>query len=78
MLQAQKPSERVPFFAAGISSVMHPHNPFAPTMHFNYRQGPHSTCESDSLPFGTCSYGSQVCGSLRLSHALCRVPSCEV
>ena len=35
-----KPSEdagRVPFFAAGISSVMHPHNPMAPTMHFNYR-----------------------------------------
>lgn len=29
--------ERVPFFAAGISSVMHPLNPFAPTMHFNYR-----------------------------------------
>lgn len=28
---------RVPFFAAGISSVMHPHNPHAPTMHFNYR-----------------------------------------
>ncbi|MEW5315526.1 MAG: hypothetical protein WDW38_006947 [Sanguina aurantia] len=28
---------RVPFFAAGISSVMHPKNPFAPTMHFNYR-----------------------------------------
>ncbi|KAK9864467.1 hypothetical protein WJX84_011389, partial [Apatococcus fuscideae] len=28
---------RVPFFAAGISSVMHPHNVFAPTMHFNYR-----------------------------------------
>jgi coproporphyrinogen III oxidase len=27
----------VPFFAAGISSVMHPHNPMAPTMHFNYR-----------------------------------------
>jgi len=27
----------IPFFAAGISSVMHPHNPFAPTMHFNYR-----------------------------------------
>ncbi|KAK9918093.1 hypothetical protein WJX75_001161 [Coccomyxa subellipsoidea] len=27
----------VPFFAAGISSVMHPRNPFAPTMHFNYR-----------------------------------------
>ncbi|KAG1660383.1 hypothetical protein FOA52_007288 [Chlamydomonas sp. UWO 241] len=28
---------RVPFFAAGISSVMHPKNPMAPTMHFNYR-----------------------------------------
>jgi coproporphyrinogen III oxidase len=31
------PADRVPFFAAGISSVMHPHNPHAPTMHFNYR-----------------------------------------
>lgn len=29
--------EKVPFFACGISSVMHPRNPFAPTMHFNYR-----------------------------------------
>jgi hypothetical protein len=28
---------RVPFFAAGISSVMHPKNPHCPTMHFNYR-----------------------------------------
>ncbi|GIM13030.1 hypothetical protein Vretimale_16234 [Volvox reticuliferus] len=28
---------RVPFFAAGISSVMHPRNPHCPTMHFNYR-----------------------------------------
>jgi len=28
---------RVPFFATGISSVMHPWNPHAPTMHFNYR-----------------------------------------
>ncbi|EPS74229.1 hypothetical protein M569_00524 [Genlisea aurea] len=27
----------VSFFAAGISSVLHPRNPFAPTMHFNYR-----------------------------------------
>ncbi len=27
----------MPFFAAGISSVMHPNNPHAPTMHFNYR-----------------------------------------
>lgn len=32
-----KPGERVPFFACGISSVMHPRNPHAPTMHFNYR-----------------------------------------
>ena len=31
------PGEPVPFFAAGISSVMHPWNPMAPTMHFNYR-----------------------------------------
>ena len=28
---------RVPFFACGISSVMHPKNPHCPTMHFNYR-----------------------------------------
>lgn len=28
---------RIPFFASGISSVMHPKNPFAPTVHFNYR-----------------------------------------
>ncbi|KAK4279024.1 hypothetical protein QN277_016790 [Acacia crassicarpa] len=32
----QKPGP-VPFFAAGISSVLHPKNPFAPTVHFNYR-----------------------------------------
>lgn len=32
-----EPGETVPFFAAGISSVMHPWNPMAPTMHFNYR-----------------------------------------
>ena len=30
-------SSRVPFFACGISSVMHPKNPHCPTMHFNYR-----------------------------------------
>ena len=29
--------DMIPFFAAGISSVMHPHNPMAPTVHFNYR-----------------------------------------
>eukprot|EP00871_Galdieria_phlegrea_P003906 jgi/Galph1/4516/GphlegSOOS_G3184.1 len=30
-------NEKVPFFAAGISSVIHPKNPMAPTVHFNYR-----------------------------------------
>ena len=37
LLRGQAAPGPVPFFAAGISSVMHPHNPFAPTMHFNYR-----------------------------------------
>lgn len=32
-----QPGEKVPFFACGLSSVMHPKNPFCPTMHFNYR-----------------------------------------
>jgi hypothetical protein len=32
-----KKEASVPFFAAGISSVVHPHNPMVPTMHFNYR-----------------------------------------
>ncbi|KXJ21207.1 Oxygen-dependent coproporphyrinogen-III oxidase, mitochondrial [Exaiptasia diaphana] len=27
----------LPFFACGISSVIHPRNPMVPTMHFNYR-----------------------------------------
>lgn len=27
----------LPFFAAGISSVIHPRNPMVPTVHFNYR-----------------------------------------
>nr|XP_022911481.1 oxygen-dependent coproporphyrinogen-III oxidase [Onthophagus taurus] len=29
--------DRLPFFAAGISSVIHPRNPHVPTIHFNYR-----------------------------------------
>jgi coproporphyrinogen III oxidase len=29
--------DHVPFFAAGVSSVMHPYNPHCPTLHFNYR-----------------------------------------
>jgi coproporphyrinogen III oxidase len=27
----------LPFFAAGVSCVIHPRNPFVPTIHFNYR-----------------------------------------
>ncbi|KAF8975891.1 Coproporphyrinogen-III oxidase [Entomortierella lignicola] len=41
-MRAQRPDisksdEPLPFFATGISSVIHPHNPNAPTVHFNYR-----------------------------------------
>lgn len=32
-----EPGERVPFFACGLSCVMHPKNPMCPTVHFNYR-----------------------------------------
>lgn len=28
---------KLPFFAAGISAVIHPRNPLIPTIHFNYR-----------------------------------------
>lgn len=35
--KGMKPGERVPFFATGLSCVMHPKNPHCPTMHFNYR-----------------------------------------
>lgn len=30
-------SDKLPFFAAGVSSVIHPRNPHVPTIHFNYR-----------------------------------------
>ena len=33
----RKDGEQVPFFACGLSCVMHPRNPHCPTMHFNYR-----------------------------------------
>ncbi|KAG0198136.1 Coproporphyrinogen-III oxidase [Mortierella sp. GBA30] len=41
-MRAQHPNigdskEEMPFFATGISCVIHPHNPNAPTVHFNYR-----------------------------------------
>lgn len=29
--------EQLPFFAVGVSSVVHPVNPFVPTVHFNFR-----------------------------------------
>lgn len=32
-----KDHDQIPFFAAGVSSVIHPRNPNIPTMHFNYR-----------------------------------------
>lgn len=32
-----KESTQVPFFACGVSSVIHPRNPHVPTIHFNYR-----------------------------------------
>ncbi|KAG9510970.1 Oxygen-dependent coproporphyrinogen-III oxidase [Fragariocoptes setiger] len=32
-----KDIDHIPFFAAGISSVIHPRNPNVPTIHFNYR-----------------------------------------
>ncbi|CAK1585076.1 unnamed protein product [Parnassius mnemosyne] len=30
-------SSELPFFAAGVSAVIHPRNPMVPTIHFNYR-----------------------------------------
>lgn len=32
-----KEGDVVKFFAAGVSSVVHPKNPKVPTIHFNYR-----------------------------------------
>jgi len=32
-----EPGEKIPYIGMGLSSVIHPRNPFAPTMHFNYR-----------------------------------------
>ncbi|GAB4824045.1 hypothetical protein N2152v2_011091 [Parachlorella kessleri] len=40
--------DKVPFFATGISSVMHPWNPHCPTMHFNYRY--FETAEFKGIP----------------------------
>ena len=32
-----KAGDTIDYFATGLSCVMHPRNPMAPTMHFNYR-----------------------------------------
>ena len=32
-----EPNAEHPYFVCGISMVLHPHNPMAPTMHLNYR-----------------------------------------
>lgn len=35
--RGRKMQDSVPFFAAGVSAVIHPRNPMIPTIHFNYR-----------------------------------------
>lgn len=45
--------EQVPFFATGLSCVMHPRNPHCPTMHFNYRY--FETDNGEHWWFGTYS-----------------------
>jgi coproporphyrinogen III oxidase len=37
LMRQQLKISGVSWFAAGISSVIHPYNPFVPTIHFNYR-----------------------------------------
>lgn len=55
--RAKAAGGRVPFFAAGISSVMHPRNPHCPTMHFNYRYA----ALRHYLDLNYCSAGLDVC-----------------
>ncbi|KAF8628801.1 hypothetical protein AX15_003716 [Amanita polypyramis BW_CC] len=45
--------EGLPFFAAGISLVIHPHNPHAPTVHANYRYFEITQSPDNSSPSGT-------------------------
>ena len=40
--------DRLDFFAAGLSMVLHPHNPHAPTVHLNYRY--FETANEDGSP----------------------------
>ena len=35
--QLPEGKDNMPFFACGVSSVVHPRNPNVPTVHFNYR-----------------------------------------
>lgn len=35
--RGKRMEDSVPFFAAGVSAVIHPRNPMIPTIHFNYR-----------------------------------------
>jgi len=35
--RGKKMEDSVPFYAAGVSAVIHPRNPMIPTIHFNYR-----------------------------------------
>ncbi|KAI9894629.1 MAG: Coproporphyrinogen-III oxidase [Vezdaea aestivalis] len=47
--KAMDPSvESLEFFAAGLSMVLHPHNPMAPTVHLNYRY--FETANDDGTP----------------------------
>lgn len=65
---------RVPFFAAGISSVMHPRNPHAPTMHFNYRCAPRPPVFHAVTPCLPHERSQTMCAvSLQGSH---RYPTC--
>lgn len=45
---AQLPGEGTHFWAAGVSVVLHPRNPYAPTAHCNYRM----ICKGDTVWFG--------------------------
>jgi coproporphyrinogen III oxidase len=44
--------ESLPFYALGISSVIHPRNPYVPTIHFNYRYFEVETKEGVQWWFG--------------------------
>jgi coproporphyrinogen III oxidase len=54
------PGEGRDFRATGISIVIHPRNPYVPTVHMNYRRlergvGMHIAAEADGLRAGSCT-----------------------